>query len=71
MTINQRTLMRMPLKKIIKIAEYWGIRVYDRLPLQDHFKKHHRWKRWLVNDLIFEGYDITDMKSDFGQWRRV
>lgn len=67
MTINPRTLLRMPLEEVLRIAHYWGVWVDSDLD----YASDHTWKRRLVRKLWWEGYNNPDMKSDFGQWRKI
>jgi len=63
--INQRTLMRMPLDKVMRISDYWGIHAY-KLHM---FDPPHYWKRNVIRAILKHG--PSELKSDFGQWRRV
>ena len=66
MTINRRTLLRMPLDKVVCIACYWGVYVeaHPNMSL-------HTWKLLLIRKLWFNGYGTSDLKSDYSQWRYV
>lgn len=67
MTMNPRTLMRMPLGKVMRIADYWGIHSY-KLHM---FDPPHYWKRNVVRAIMkYKGVDV-ELKTEFRQWRRV
>lgn len=67
MTMNPRTLMRMPLSKVLRIADYWGIHSY-KFHMND---PTHYWKLNVVRAILRSKYTYEEFKSDFGQWRRV
>jgi hypothetical protein len=63
--INHRTLMRMPLDKLLRIGDYWG--VYVRFSLEE---SSHIWKKRLVKALN-QRVKPWHMKSEFRKWRRT
>jgi hypothetical protein len=75
MTINQRTLMRMPLGKLHKICQYWGLTYYsdDRIYTAAGEKYAHRVKQIYVMRLLehFDHRWTELLKSDFLQWRHI